>query len=187
MDENRRLVHRREPIEVVFDDETKFEVKPLPWQKRNDLGSQLVHDNVEQTNKQLRMFVDPELSVPQIEAQLNEPLSDYPKFLILGLTEYDRKGKATSAPKREEFDNFTFGELVELLSAILEVNELQKLKRLIDPNFQAPTESSGETSSAGMETIQALDRLIGAKTPSLPDSSSSDSEETTSSSSPTEK
>src|SRR5687768_10766962 len=95
---DRRQVHRRTPTIVEFDGGIEFEVKPLPWQKRNDLGQQIIQDNVEQTNKQLRMFIDPELNVPQIEAQLNEPLSDYPRFIRLGLTEYDREGNVKSEP-----------------------------------------------------------------------------------------
>lgn len=172
MDDERRLVHRRTPIVVVLDGGKEFTAKPLPWQKRNDLGQELVRDNVEQTNKQLRMFLDPELSVPQIEAQLNEPLSDYPKFLLLG---YENT-------KREDFDDCSFGELVELLAAVLEVNELGKMRRLIDPNFQSPTPPTGEISSA-----TGLMEMIGEKMPSLVNSSSSDSTETPSSDSPTEK
>jgi hypothetical protein len=174
MSVDRRQVHRRKPIVVVLDSGEEFSAEPLPWQKRNDLGQAIVTDNVAQTNKQLRMFVDPELSVPQIEAMLNEPLSDFPQFLVMGYP-----GTEVS-----DYDECSYGELVELLAAVCEVNELSKLRRLFDPNYQTPTTSTGETSSA--EGI--LEQMMtGEKIQSSVDSSSSDSDETTSSTSPTQK
>jgi hypothetical protein len=170
MGEDRRQVHRRNPIIVELDDGRSFTAKPLPWQIRNDLWQAIVTDNVEQTNKILKMFVDPELSVPQIEAQLNEPLSDYVKFLVIGYP----------GSKATDFDNCSFGELVELLGAVLEVNELTKLRRIIDPNSQSPTPSTGEVSSATGEILERI--MTGEKTESSPSSSSSDSTEKLSSS-----
>lgn len=169
MPAERRQAFRREPIIVDLDESgTNFvTVAPITWERRNDFGSAVIHQSTIQVNEAIRLFVDGD--VPQLEASYADKFTDGQELLKLGLPE-------------SEFEKLPselyYNQVLELLFAILEVNQLEHLRPLLDPNFQAPTESGG-----------ILSRLIGGLTTQNPesgdDSSSQDSIETPSEISPT--
>lgn len=133
----RRQVHRREPI-VLTTEDGEFIANPLPWQKRNDLGEEVLQQNVAITNEAVKLFKDEGGSI-LVEAKLQEPLSDPHK--VLGLAYPDKKP--------EDFEGLSFDEIFDLIHAALEVNHLERLWRLLDPNSNPPAENGGMNSSAG--------------------------------------
>ena len=173
MDE-RRQVHRRKPIVLITEENGEFIAKPLEWQKRNDLGEEVLQQNVAITNEAVKLFKDEAGSI-LVDAKLQEPLSD--PFKILGMAYPDKKP--------EDFEGLSFDEIFELIHVALDVNHLERLWRLLDPNSNPPEENGGTNSSAGEMT-----ELVptGPKTESTEDFSSSSEETVTPlSASPTEK
>lgn len=162
---DRRQVHRREPIEIELDDGRVFTARPLPWLRRNDLGSEILRQNTEAVNDAVRIYTDPDTNILQLEARLQEKIPDPWGVLKIGYPEN----------KPEDFQELDYGELIEVMVAMLEVNQLNHLKQLVDPNFQPPMPDGGMTSSA--EGVPE----VGPKTESSQNSSSSDSTETQSS------
>lgn len=161
----RRQVHRREPIEVELDDGRIFIARPLPWLTRNDLGSEILRQNTEAVNDAVRIYADPDTNILQLEARLQEKLTDPWAVLKIGYPEN----------KAEDFQNIDYGELIELLVAMLEVNHLEHVRQLVDPNFQSPMPNGGIPSSAEGNQVDGL------KIESSLSSSSSDSVENPSS------
>jgi hypothetical protein len=166
----RRQVHRREPIEIVLDDGRTFVVKPLPWMQRNDLGSEILRQNTEALNESVRLYMDPELNLPQLEMRLNDKITEPNKILLLIFPDLSV----------EDFDNLDFEEITALMLASLDVNHLNHLAPLVDPNSPAPNLIGGITSSEEGQTEET-----GPKIESSPDSSSLDSVGTPSLTSPT--
>lgn len=155
--ENRRQVHRREPIIIVLDDGREFEARPLPWLKRNELGNEIVTQGVAKVNEFVRMYVeetDAGKSIPQLEMTFIDRLADYPKVLGMAYPQYELTW----------FDELSFEEVLELLGAALEVNKLEPLRPLIDPNSPSLIETGLNEPSIGVEED-------GQKTPSTADSS----------------
>lgn len=155
----RRQVHRREPIIVELDNGREFEARPLPWLKRNELGNEIVTQGVEKVNDFVRMYVeetDIGTSIPQLEMSFIDRLKDYPKIL----------GMAYPQQPPEDFEDLSFEEIIELLVAALEVNKLDPLRPLIDPNAPSPIEPGGIGPSIGVPEED------GQKTTSTVDSSS---------------
>lgn len=162
--DNRRLVHRREPIIIEIDSGRVFEARPLPWLKRNELGNEIVSQGVAKVNEFVRMYVeetDLGKAVPQLEMTFVDRLGDYPKIM----------GMAYPHEDPSSFDDLSFEELLELIGAALEVNKLDPLRPLIDPNSNSPIEIGLPEPSIGEVTD-------GLKTTSTPDSSSPESPET---------
>lgn len=150
----RRQAVRREPIEVEVRG-TVYKAEPLPWLVANEIGNIIVTQNAEAANNAVRMYAT-EDNIPQLEAALKRNVSDYGAFLIKGYP----------GTKKEEYDPYDADELFELSKAMLEVNHLDYLINLIDPNSASPTESGGTaTPEVG----------AGQKTSFTPDSFSTES------------
>lgn len=165
----RRQAHRREPIIVELPSGVEIEVHPLPWQARNDVGDEIINQSQEITNEAIRVYVDQTSGAPQLEMRLNEKLRDPGMIVAMGL------------PGVEIPSDTTYSEIHEIIYAILDVNDLEKLRPLVDPNFQTPTTIGGESLS-GLESL-----IDGVKTPSSEGSSSEASIEEPLSPSPTER
>jgi hypothetical protein len=167
-----RQAFKRTPIEIDLGGEV-ISVGPVPWEQRNDFGNEVIRQHLEILNEGVKIYLDPETSAPQLEAKLNEKFTDPGVLLRLGLEEkvYEQ------IKSRPMFQN----QVVVILLAIAEVNELQQLYPLLDPNLEAPTTLSGllwqivEEARSGEDT---------QKTESGPDSSSQDSAEQSSEPSP---
>lgn len=162
----RRQVFRREPIIVAFENGREFEARPLSWLQRNDLGNEIVTQSAQVINEFVSVWVDETSGLPQLEAKFHEKLID-PVAVI---------ARAYPSVDKADLAELTFDELMELIYAALEVNHLNHLKPLVDPNYPTPTKLGGTDTSEGM-TI-----LDGQKTESSLDSSSSASIEVPSSS-----
>lgn len=165
----RRQAHRREPIIVEVRGED-VEARPLPWPQRNDLGNAIVHEYQEVFNSSLRAFVDPGSVVPRIEMELNDKIKN-PDALVKMAYPHLPEDKIVS---------WDWQELRELLFAALDVNELESLKPLVDPNSLTPTPAGGSGSSGVQRVLDTL-RLVSSV-----DSSSQDSPESQPSTSPME-
>lgn len=160
----RRQAVRKVPIEVEVRGEV-YKAEPLPWLDANELGDEILRQNAEAANSAVRMYVT-DNNIPQLELALNRKIQDWQPILDKGYP-----GQFTPEIVR----SLNPDELFELGKAALEVNYLEYLKNLLDPNFQPPTESGGtETSLKG----------DGQKTTSSESSSSAESTPTPSESSP---
>lgn len=166
----RRQAYRREPIEVDLGGEVIL-VGPISWLKRNDFGNEVMRQNTEIMNEALQIYVneDAENAVPHLTAKFSEKFTDPYALFDLGLDEETSKQVKAVDPLYEN-------QIVEILLAICDVNRLETLKPLLDPNFQTPASNGGLTEMAGVRDI--------LKTGSGPDSSSQVSTETPSDSSP---
>lgn len=165
----RRQAFRPEPIEIDLGDSILFSVGPIPWEQRNDFGNEVVKQNVDIINETVRIYTDPDSGAPQLSAKMSQKFTDGGKLLALGLSE-----EAFPLLPKPLFHN----QVVEILLAICDVNGLDQLKALIDPNLQTPMMPGGLDSglTAGIADIQRIE--------SGPDSSSQDSAETPSEPSP---
>lgn len=169
--DDRRQIHRRTPITLVFDNGSEIIARPLPWMQRNDLGQEIINQNTEAVNDAVRLMMDEESNLPQLELRLSNKLANPLQVLRVGYPDVESNF----------YSELSFTDITEALLALLEVNQLEHLKPLVDPNSLPPTESSG-TSSSEAGTTEA-----GPKIESSPNSSSSDLVEAISSTSPTEK
>lgn len=163
----RRQAHRREPIIVVVREE-ELEARPLPWLKRNDLGNAVIRQYTEMMNSTMRSFINAD-GAPELEMYLNDKLKNPLEILSLGYPDLKVK------PEWE------YPELYELIFASLDVNDLEHLKELVDPNSLTP-KSNGGRSSSGTRRAQSIQKLL-----SSPNSDSVESPEKKSETSPTEK
>lgn len=131
----RRQAHRRETIEVEISTGDVWEVKPLPWTTRNDLGDIIVKQNQDSINDLVRLYytdVDG-TQLPQLELMFSQKIRDWlPIFRI----------QFPEAPV-ERFSDLTFDDCVELAIASLDINGLGDLKNLVDPNSQTQVPSGG--------------------------------------------
>lgn len=166
MDSELRQAHRRKPIRVELEEGQVLEAAPLQWQKRNDFGNAIVKAYSDSINEAVKVYVEEGSEVPQLEAKFYEKFQDPIKLL----------GLAYPGVPAKDYGKCSWHQLVELLLAALEVNDLMHLARMIDPNFQAPTENGGKPTTDG-----ELESLLGPKIESLVGSSSPDSPETPSS------
>jgi len=168
----RRQAFRREPIEVDLGGDRIIVVAPLPWERRNDFGNEVIQQHVTILNDAVKIYVEPDTNIPQLQAKLGEKFTDPVQLLQIGLD----AGAFETAMAEPLFMN----QVVEILIAICDVNELEQVKALVDPNSTTPTVLSGILSDLlpGEENTQ--------KTESGPDSSSADSTEILSEISPTE-
>jgi hypothetical protein len=143
---------------------------PFPWLKRDEFANEIVRQNAEILNEGVHLwFQDTDGSqLPVLEAKFAERWTDPYALLRLGIPDEDWT--------EEWAQNLFTEEIVELLVAACQVNSLDKLQALVDPNSPTPDQIFG--------TISDLMRPgeSGPKIESLPDSSSPDSQEVKSSS-----
>lgn len=162
----RRQAHRREAIEVEVTGGKVFTAAPLPWMARNDFGDEVVRQATKSLNEYVKIYTDPELNIPQLEAKLDERLTDPNVILLMIYPGNDVK----------DFIPLVWSEIVELIFAGLDVNGLERLKRTIDPNFVPPTTNGGTPTSEAGETIGArLGSMLVSSLPGSPGDKSSDS------------
>lgn len=161
----RRQVHRRESIEVETTTGDVLVARPLPWLVRNDLGDIIVKSHQDGINEIARMFVmdvqtDGDVTrVPQIELGLQQKIRDWAPILMKAYPDQ-------LSP--ELLERLEFEDCVELAITALEVNHLEQLRDLVDPNAPSPTIPGGadSTEPAGTEATPKIE--------SSPDSSSPD-------------
>jgi hypothetical protein len=159
---DRRQAHRREPIEVVMDDGRVFEARPLPWLDRNALGALIVQQTLADLNEMVRVYVDPETTAPQLDLEFSEKLKD--PIPVLRLIYPDREVG--------DFTDLTRDEITELLLAGVDVNGLERIRHLVDPNSQTPMLNGGIASlAAGMNPeIETGQKTASSTDSSLPES-----------------
>lgn len=135
----RRQVARQQPLEVEVWDGRVYEAHPLPWLERNDLGNEILRRYNESFNEAIQAYTDPEgtarLNV-LLEDKIKEPLE------ILKL-----------AYPKDSFEGLHWPEIFELIYASLEVNNLNQLKPLIDPNSLTPEKNSGTSSTESLAGV----------------------------------
>lgn len=136
----RRQATRREPIEVEVRDKV-FEAHPLPWQQANDLGNEIVRQNAEAANAAVRMYVQDD--IPQLELALQTKISDWNIVLLVAYPNHESV----------DFMGFDIDECAALILASLEVNHLEHLNNLVDPNSHAPMIPGGSEPS-GLTTTE---------------------------------
>lgn len=169
----RRQATRREPIEIeIQGDDRVFVAEPLPWIQANDLGGEIVKQNADAFNHYVQMYVDEDSGLPQLEAQLKKKLSDWNAVLRMAYPNVD--DKQWTEPRVLSLD-----ECADLVLAALDVNHLEHIKHLVDPNSPTPMLDGGISTSTSGED--------GQKTTSTPDSGSVDSPEPTPLPSPAER
>lgn len=155
----RRQAARREPIEVELQDGRVFTAEPLPWMEANDLGNKILQEQAASVNEAVRLFMDD--NVPQLDVTLHLKVNDWQPVLNLAYPKNTLQDwSEPAAPSRDE--------CADLIIASLEVNNLEHLIPLVDPNSQPPTNLGGQgTSESGTEMT------AGPKIASIPDSSAS--------------
>lgn len=166
----RRQAFRREPIEIELDDGLVISVAPVDWLKRSDFGNEVIRQNTGILNEAVRAYTDPETGAPQFEMALAERFTDGRELLRLGLDE-ETFTRVMAIPMLYQ------NQLVEILLAICDVNELKKLREILDPNFESQT-------GAGT-MLSTLAEVISLKTESGPSSSPQDSDTSISEPEPT--
>lgn len=157
----RRQATRRDPIEVEVDDGRIFTAHPLPWLRANELGNEIVRQNVESANDLVSLWMN-DADMPQIEMKFKQKISDWGP--VIGIAFPDEPLEKWNEPRALGHE-----ELAECVMASLEVNHLEHLKHLVDPNSQTPLTNGGLSSILG--------EGIGTKTTSTPDSGSTASPE----------
>lgn len=159
---DRRQAFRREPIEIDLGGQI-VSIGPISWEKRNDFGNELVGQHARILNEAVKVYVDEASGAPQLELKLAQKFEDAGLLLQLGLT---------PEAKDQLPQDLYFNQVVEILLAICDINDLPQLKQLIDPNSPSPTLLGGLTS-----ILQAAegDSDLGLKSVFGPDFSSPDS------------
>lgn len=166
MTERRRAV-KTEPIVVEVYNGDTFTAQPLYWLDRNELGSEILRQYGDSTNEAIKSFMD-ESGTPQLSLELNDKLKDPIKVLEMAYPEV----------KGWKDKRLTWPEILELIFASLEVNSLERLKDLVDPNWSAPEKNGGTSSGEADQTNTQNEQ-------STPDSDSPDSPTPTLLNSPT--
>lgn len=142
-----RRVSRKEGISVHVEriDKT-YTAEPLPWRKRNDFGDEVIQQYLSALNKAI------EQGKEGLIARLMESEIDYEKLCKMAFP--------TSSPK--DIENLSFHEVIAILGAALDVNDLSRQMYMLDPNLPAPMPEPGNDNGANED---------GQKTTSLEDSS----------------
>ena len=152
MDDSRRRVFRRESVTIELESGLELVARPLPWQQRNDFGDLIMQDYLKAMNESLQAIASEDESTPQLIGALADKLRNLDGMFKAAFPEVIDDDLITS---------LTYEEILNCIMVALDVNKLDKLKPLIDPNFQAPGLTSGN--------LGAL--ADGAKITSLPVSS----------------
>lgn len=164
----RRQAFVREPIEIALSENTVISVGPIPWQQRNEFGNEIIQQNVRVVNKAVASYINEDLGIPQIEAKFSEKWDDPITLLKLGLDE--TLFVMLDIPKLHH------NQIAMILSAACEVNGLEQLLPLVDPNLTTPTMLGGLAS--GLTEILEADtqRIESGLDSSLMDSPETPSE-----------
>lgn len=135
----RRQATRREPIEVEVADGRVFTAIPLPWMQANDLGNEILRQNQEGTNEFIRMYVNDD-GLPQLEMKLKQKIMDWASVLKLAFPSVEDS-------YWHEPTDLDADQCAQLVLASLDVNHLEHIKHLVDPNSPTPTLPGGMDSS----------------------------------------
>ena len=143
-----RRVSRKEGISVHIEriDKT-YTAEPLPWRKRNDFGDEVIQQYLSALNKAI------DEGKEGLIARLMESEIKYDELVKMGFP--------GSSPK--DVENLSFHEILALLGAALDVNDLSRQMYMLDPNLPAPMLEPGTDNGANDD---------GQKTTSQEDSSS---------------
>lgn len=161
----RRQAARREPIEIETADGRVFIAHPLPWMQANDLGNEIMRQNVEAANDLVHMWID-DAGLPELQMAFHVKIKDWNSVLKLAFPgEDEAKFHDPADPSSDE--------CADLVIASLEVNHLEHLRHLVDPNSPTPMKPGGTSSS------QETEGESGTKTTSMPSSEPQDSTELT--------
>jgi|SRR6185503_9500409 len=136
----RRQAFRPDPIEVELEKDGRLiSVGPVPWEQRNDIGNEIVKQHTNELNEAVRIFVAEDGTTPQLEARMANKLTDPFAIMHLALepAEYEKV-----VDKKIYLNQIT-----AILLAIVEVNELEHLKPLVDPNASTPGSFGGMIST----------------------------------------
>jgi len=153
----RRQATRREPIEVELADGRVFYARPLPWMDANDFGNTILQEQAQSANEAVRLYVED--NIPQLAVSLELKVKDWQSLLNVAYPEVTKEEwSKPKAPDRWE--------AADLVLAALDVNGLEHLKSLVDPNYQTPTNPGG----LGI-TESGTSQMNGQKTTSILDSS----------------
>ena len=158
----RRQAARREPIETELQDGRVFTAHPLPWMVANDLGNEIVRQNLEAANDLVKLWVG-DAGLPEIQMQFEKKISDWKALFVIAYP--NEPEEKFNDPQQPSLD-----ESADLILAALDVNHLEHVKHLVDPNYQPPMTPGGIASLA-------TEGESSTKTASTPDSGSVDSAE----------
>lgn len=162
----RRQATRREPIEVEVRDHV-YVARPLPWQTAGDLGNAIIQQGLSAVNDSVRLYMQDD--VPQLEMRLGQKITDWYSLLKIGYPDDDFRELGLD-----------IDECAVLVIASLEVNHLEHLTDLVDPNALPPM------SDGGTSFLSGIPQETGPKIESSPGSSSADSPDLKSLPSPAE-
>lgn len=165
----RRQAFRQESVDIDLAEDVTISVAPIPWERRTDFGNEVIRQHVEVINESVRLYADPDTGVPQLEAKLAEKFNDPNELLRLGL----------EPPVYEYLQSQTLysNQIVAILLAICEVNELPQLVPLIDPNSTTPTMLGGIISelTSGLASSPRTVSGLDSSSPESTETPSSDS------------
>ncbi len=150
MSEERRVVSRHDPI-IVEADDVSVEIRPVPWRQRNQLGTCIAQSYTNALNESLATNRD-EAGNFTFDARPFESFFDYEAVLTMALP----------GVSKTEIDKLDFDGILTVLDAVLEVNRLERMAHMLDPdrrsapNFQPPPAEEG-TSDDGPKTESSSD------------------------------
>lgn len=165
MEDRRRKVFRRQPIEIELDGGLELVARPLPWQARNDLGDMVMQAYIGAMNSALQAMQDEPDAAPQLSGGLADKFRDpgavfKAAFPVYAEGEFDLE---KCQLEDIQISKLSYVELIECILVALEVNQLDTLRPLIDPNFRVPDQNSG---NGALETVD-----VGLKSTSSDNSS----------------
>lgn len=139
----RRQAARREPIEISTEDGRVFTAHPLPWMQASDLGNNILEQNIQSANELVHLWVN-DAGLPELQMKFSQKITDWQTPLRLAYpNEPEEKW-------HEPFD-LSSDELAEILLVALEVNHLEHIKHLVDPNSPTPMKPGGTNTSQATE------------------------------------
>jgi hypothetical protein len=157
-DERRVKVFRRPPITIELDSGLELVARPLPWQARNDLGDMIMKDYIQAMNESLQALKKDDDSPPELVGGLADKIKHLDEMFKAAFPDVTDESLLAS---------LTYEQLIACLLAALDVNKLEVLKVLVDPNFHAPVPTSGTPGApeSGLKVISSPD----SSSPALPD------------------
>lgn len=169
----RRQAFRRDPIEIELEADRLISVGPSLWEIRNEIGNAIIKQHTDELNDAVKTFIAEDSEVPQLQVRLANKLADPFVIMQMALPEPEY----SKVVDRKIYPN----QITAILVAILEVNELEHLRALVDPNFSTPDGIGGIAS-----LLTRTEDDVTQKTGSGPVSSPGASPETQSGTSPTQ-
>lgn len=165
----RRQAFRREPIEIDLGDAV-ISVAPVSWLRRNDFGNEVLRQHSELLNEAVQIYVEESVdtALPQIQARFASKFQDPIILLQYGLAESEfQKVKAIA-------EDLTFEQIAMILLAICDVNKMEQLRPLLDPNSLTPTPLGGILSQMAEEGID-IQKTESGQDSSLQESTATES------------